>query len=204
MKKTLQNFIEKRQEKNQEFMDKFAGLLETLKGGQAPECYVLMCGDSRCSREVFSGDSVEIGSVFGGPSTMGNVVSGEIMASLAFNVDHLNTKYFIVCGHTGCGAIDASMGDFSKERPVLKKALSELKVAYKNFEKHPGLQSDDESVHNVFRNVQAQALKVLAEFEGEVESESFVVLGAVYDNQGLLGPVGKVYFTSINGHYCYI
>lgn len=200
----VKTFIEKRQACNQQFMANFGDQLEKLKSGQAPECYVVMCGDSRCAEEVFSGNSVELGDVFGGPATMGNIVSETIMATLAYNVDHLKTKYFVVCGHTGCGAINASMGDFSGERPVLKKALANLKASYEVLENHPEVETEDPALQNVFRNVQAQVLKVMDEFKPEIESESFVVLGAVYDNQGQLGPVGKVYFTSINGEYCYI
>ena len=204
MKKAIKSFIEKRQQHNQQFMLHFSDKLKFLKNGQTPECYVVMCGDSRCAELVFSGNTVELGDVFGGPSTMGNIVSETIMATLAFNIDHLKTKYFVVCGHTGCGAIEASMGDFSGERPVLKKALANLKASYEVLENHPEVETEDPAVQNVFRNVQAQVLKVMAEFKAEIESESFVVLGAVYDNQGQLGPVGKVYFTSINGEYCYI
>ncbi len=204
MKKAIKSFIEKRQQHNQQFMLHFSDKLKFLKNGQTPECYVVMCGDSRCAELVFSGNTVELGDVFGGPSTMGNIVSETIMATLAFNIDHLKTKYFVVCGHTGCGAIEASMGDFSGERPVLKKVLANLKASYEVLENHPEVETEDPALQNVFRNVQAQVLKVMAEFKVEIESESFVVLGAVYDNQGQLGPVGKVYFTSINGEYCYI
>lgn len=204
MKEKIDGFIAKRLQRNKEFVLNFSEQLEGLKNGQAPECYVVMCGDSRCAEKVFSGNSVELGDVFGGPSTLGNIIDAHMMATLAYNVDHLKTKYFVVCGHTGCGAINASMGDFSNERPVLKKALADLKVSYEHIEPHPDIQSDDECLHNVFKNVQAQVLKVIKEFKSEIELGDFTVLGAVYDNQGQLGQTGKIYFTSINGEACMI
>jgi carbonic anhydrase len=198
VKNDIQKFMSKCLTRNQEFIDIFSGQLENLKESQNPEFYVLMCGDSRCTENVFSGKSVELGKVFGGPSTMGNIISDDVMAALAFNIDHLKTKYFVVCGHTGCGAIQASMKDFSKERPVFKKTLAHLKDSYEKIEVHPYVQNGDDCVQNVFKNVQAQVLKVIDEFQPEIES------GAVYDNQGALGKAGKIYFTSINGDVCMV
>ena len=200
MRKDVERFIEKRLSKNEGFVQAHRDELKVLKEGQSPECYVLMCGDSRCAEAAWSGEKIELGEVFGGPATMGNVVNDAVLATLAFNVDHLKTKFFVVCGHTGCGAVEASMGDFSSERAVLKNELEKLKLDYVQVKAHSQLPESDTATLNVARNVQAQALKVLHNFEAEVESGQLTVLGAIYDNQGVWGDEGLLYFISINGN----
>ena len=200
----VNDFMQKALKNNEVFQGEFSDQLESLFGGQAPECYVLMCGDSRCSKKAFMGNEYTLGKFFGGPATMGNIVSDHIMATLAYNVDHLKTPYFVVCGHTGCGAVDATMGDFSGERPVLRDVLSLLKATYEPVKVPTFAAPYNVSTQNVLRNVQGQVLKVVSHFEKEIEAGSFTVLGAVVDNLGVMGPVGKLYFTSQNGEECFV
>ncbi len=204
MRKDVERFIQKRLSKNEGFVQAYRDELKALKGGQSPECYVLMCGDSRCAETSWSGEKVELGEVFGGPATMGNVVNDAVLATLAFNVDHLKTKFFVVCGHTGCGAVKASMADFSSERAILKNELEKLKADYMQVQAHSQLSESDTVTLNVARNVQAQVLKVLQSFEMEVASGQLTVLGAICDNQGVWGDEGRLYFTSINGEDCFV
>lgn len=200
----VNDFMQKALENNKVFQAQFSGQLESLFDGQSPECYVLMCGDSRCSKKAILGDEYTLGKVFGGPATMGNIVSDHIMATLAYNVDKLKTPIFVVCGHTGCGAIEASMGDFDAERPVLRDVLTQLKATYEPVKVPRFAVPFDVSTQNVIRNVRGQVLKAVSQFEKEIEQGAFTVLGAVVDNLGVMGPVGKLYFTCKNGRDCFV
>jgi carbonic anhydrase len=79
---------------------------EALAGGQNPFAAVLSCADSRIAPE-FCFDTAR-GDVFV-CRVAGNFATEEIVASLEYAVQVLNTPLIMVLGHEGCGAIDATI-----------------------------------------------------------------------------------------------
>ena len=73
---------------------------------QVPFAAVLSCSDSRVPVELLFDQS--IGHVFVA-RVAGNVASAEVIASLEYGAAVLGTRTIMVLGHSGCGAVQASM-----------------------------------------------------------------------------------------------
>ena len=79
---------------------------EALSRGQNPFAAILSCADSRIAPE-FCFDTAR-GDVFV-CRVAGNLATDEIVASLEYAVQVLNTPLIMVLGHDACGAVDAAI-----------------------------------------------------------------------------------------------
>lgn len=98
------------------------GPFPELAAGQQPFACVIGCADSRVPPEVLfdqaPGDLFTI-------RVAGNVITPAPLASVEFAVHHLGVRDVIVLGHSGCGAVRASLA--SLDTPAeLPPALTEL------------------------------------------------------------------------------
>jgi carbonic anhydrase len=85
-------------------------LFSRLKVGQAPEACMITCADSRIVPNLITNS--QPGQIFI-VRNVGNIVpcygtsnNGE-MAAIEYAIVHLGIEDIIVCGHTGCGAMQA-------------------------------------------------------------------------------------------------
>ena len=92
----------------------FAGLIdpeklrELVEKGQHPIATIISCSDSRVPVEVIF-NQLKPGKLFV-IRVAGNVVADvSVMGSVEYAVQHLNTPYLIVLGHTECGAVKACL-----------------------------------------------------------------------------------------------
>jgi carbonic anhydrase len=86
-------------------------LFQELAARQQPETLFITCSDSRVIPELIT--SAAPGDLFI-VRNVGNVVpdyqsgvKGGVAAAIQYAVEFLNVQNIIVCGHTGCGAIEA-------------------------------------------------------------------------------------------------
>ena len=79
---------------------------EALSSGQNPFAAMLSCADSRIAPE-FCFDTAR-GDVFV-CRVAGNFANDDIVASLEYAVQVLNTPLIMVLGHDACGAVDATI-----------------------------------------------------------------------------------------------
>ena len=95
---------------------------------QVPFASVLSCADSRVPVELLFDQS--IGHVFVN-RVAGNIATAEIIASIEFGVAVLGTRVLMVLGHSGCGAVSASIsagavpGQISALYPYIRPAVDE-------------------------------------------------------------------------------
>jgi carbonic anhydrase len=95
---------------------------------QEPFAAVLSCADSRVPIELIFDQS--IGHIFV-TRVAGNLVSPEIIASLEFGAAVLGTKVILVLGHSGCGAVKATIsgsevpGQISALFPSIRPAVDQ-------------------------------------------------------------------------------
>jgi carbonic anhydrase len=95
---------------------------------QEPFAAVLSCADSRVPIELIFDQS--IGHVFV-TRIAGNIATSEIIASLEYGAGVLGTKVILVIGHSGCGAVKATMqgkevpGQISALFPHIRRAVDE-------------------------------------------------------------------------------
>ncbi len=77
-----------------------------LTGGQQPKTAVIRCADSRVAPELVFDQSLGELFVCG---VAGNIPTAEIMASIEYAVLNLGTELILVMGHSGCGAVEATI-----------------------------------------------------------------------------------------------
>ncbi len=105
----------------------FAHEREALSAGQNPFAAVLSCADSRIAPELCF-DTAR-GDLFV-CRIAGNFASDEMIASLEYAVQVLNTPLILVLGHESCGAVDATIKSV-KEGSTLPGHLPSLVAALK-------------------------------------------------------------------------
>ncbi len=147
--------------------------------GQAPFAAVLGCADSRVSPELAfdqgPGDLFVV-------RVAGNFVTDEGLASLEFGASVLGTKLILVLGHTGCGAVEATVTAL-REGNTLPGHIAELVRAMQ-----PGIEpvlgQTGEFATAVIANVRynvdrlRHAAPILA---GLADADALRVVGGVYD-----------------------
>ena len=82
---------------------------EKLSKGQSPDYLYIGCSDSRVNVEEIIG--LEPGEIFVHRNLANLVVSTDnnLNAVVQYATEHLHVKHVIVCGHTGCGGIQAAL-----------------------------------------------------------------------------------------------
>jgi carbonic anhydrase len=105
----------------------FAHEREVLSGGQNPFAAILSCADSRIAPELCF-DTAR-GDLFV-CRVAGNFASDEMVASLEYAVQVLNTPLIMVLGHEACGAVDATIKSV-KDGTTLPGHLPSLVAALK-------------------------------------------------------------------------
>jgi carbonic anhydrase len=94
-----------------------------LAKGQLPFAIVLGCSDSRSPAEtVFDqglGDLFVI-------RVAGNIVASSQIGSVEFAADRYNVRLVVVMGHTGCGAIDATIDALLAPAVPLSRGLTSI------------------------------------------------------------------------------
>ncbi|HYW14044.1 MAG TPA: carbonic anhydrase [Longimicrobium sp.] len=147
--------------------------VQELAGAQAPFAAVLSCADSRVPVEILFDQGV--GDLFVCRAA-GNVVTPEMIGSLEFGTLVLGARALVVLGHTGCGAVkatiagDAVPGQISALYRHIQPAVD--RVASRELE--------EVSRENV--RVQANLLRTSSPVIAQlVREDKLMVAGAVYD-----------------------
>jgi len=79
-----------------------------LVAGQNPSATILTCSDSRVVPEIIFDKG--LGDLFV-LRVAGNVIDDMILGSIEYAVGHLGTPLVMVLGHSGCGAVKATLAD---------------------------------------------------------------------------------------------
>jgi carbonic anhydrase len=103
-------------------------LKQKTEGKQEPFAAVLSCADSRVPVELVFDQS--IGQIFV-TRVAGNLITPEIIGSLEYGAAVLGTKVILVMGHSGCGAVKATIqgkdvpGQISSLFPHIQPAVDQ-------------------------------------------------------------------------------
>lgn len=117
-----------------------------LSKQQAPDYMWIGCSDSRVPANQIV--NLPPGEVFVHRNIANVVVHTDLncLSVLQFAVDVLNVKHVVICGHYGCGGIEAAMTD--NEYGLVDNWLRHVKDVYRfNEKKFDGL--DDHQKHNL-------------------------------------------------------
>ncbi len=158
---------------------------ERLAKGQYPDTLYIGCSDSRVTAEDMIG--AEPGDLFV-HRNIANVVPNTDPSSRAvinFAVDHLLVKNIVVCGHYGCGGVDAAM--HSEDLGSLNPWLNNIRDVYRLHATELNDIAEDDRRYDrlVELNVQEQCLSVFKtpEVQRAINERSLRLHGWVFDTR---------------------
>ncbi len=93
---------------------------EELTEGQEPFAIVLGCSDSRVPAEIVFDQG--LGDLFV-IRVAGNIVAPSQIGSVEFAAERFNTRLVVVLGHSGCGAIIATLDELRRPREKQSRNL---------------------------------------------------------------------------------
>lgn len=111
--------------------------VEATQTTQAPFAAVLCCIDSRAAAEIVFDQS--IGDIFTA-RVAGNFVNTDILGSLEYATEVVDSKLIMVLGHTGCGAVKSAcigIPDMGNISPMLENITGAVKEVEKEMENDP-------------------------------------------------------------------
>ena len=142
--------------------DNYTELRKQLCEGQHPFAVVLCCSDSRVAPEIIFDQ--KLGDLFV-IRNAGNVVDEDVLGSIEYAVEHLETPLVVVMGHAACGAVTATcqggdlpghIHDLAKRiKPSISSGCCIDDNAKRHAKRMAQLIEEDEIVHHVGAKVVA-------------------------------------------------
>jgi carbonic anhydrase len=168
--------------------------LSEFQKDQSPFATVVMCSDSRISSRFCN---IETTNKFFIIRNIGNQVT-TAEGSVDYGVLHLRTPLLIILGHSDCGAIKASLSDYSGETSGIKRELDTLQDPVKHT-------CNEEDLENrrckcIQKNVDNQVSLCMTKYKDLVEQNKLVIIGAMFDFHNMFSEkLGKFHILNING-----
>jgi carbonic anhydrase len=147
-----------------------------LAQGQRPIATILSCADSRVPAELLFDQG--LGDLFN-VRVAGNIVTPEVLGSLEYAVELLETPLLMVLGHERCGAVTAAVN----AQPVpghIGDFLDELQAAVRQTQNRPGDPIDNAVTANIQIQIQ-QILKQSTLISQRQINGQVTVIGGRYD-----------------------
>jgi carbonic anhydrase len=91
--------------------------------GQSPYAVILGCSDSRVPVEIIF--DAGLGDLFV-IRVAGNIVAPSLIGSIEFAAENFGSRLVVVLGHTGCGAIDATIGAINSPDSAASENISAI------------------------------------------------------------------------------
>lgn len=131
-----------------------------LEALQSPEFLWIGCSDSRVPANEITG--TRPGEIFVHRNIANLVVNGDLnlLSVLQYSVEVLKVKHIIVCGHYGCGGVQAAMTN--RHFGVLNEWLRNIKDVYRlNQQEIDALPTNEEQLNRMTElNVQEQLMNL--------------------------------------------
>lgn len=158
---------------------------EKLAGGQEPFAVIVGCSDSRVPVELVFDQG--LGDLFV-IRVAGNVMAPSLIGSVEYAVANLGTRLAVVLGHTGCGAVQATVDELRQptENPSknLRSIVDRIRPAVEGQMDSGGKDDREDLVRRSVRanvRVSANALKRESDIlESMVEKGKLRIIGAEY------------------------
>ena len=156
-----------------------------LTKGQNPFAIVLGCSDARVPAEIVFDQG--LGDLFV-VRVAGNIVAPSLVGSVEFAAERFGTKLVVVLGHTGCGAILATMEELRRptesHSPNLKSIVDRVRPAIEDLFADGGSHDEAAMEHRAVRaNIRASANQLRSgsrTLERLISEKGLRVVGAEY------------------------
>lgn len=167
-----------------------ADFFAKLAQDQTPDYFYIGCSDSRVPANEIMG--LEPGDVFvhRNVANLVNNVDLNVMSCINYAVNVLKVKHVVVCGHYGCGGVQAAMQP--KDMGILNPWLRNIRDVYRLHREELNAITDEHKKYDrlVELNVEEQCfnvIKTVAVQRSYIENRFPVVHGWVFDlNTGVL------------------
>lgn len=129
LQKSYQRLLDGNRRWVQECLDDDPSYFTEMAKGQSPAYLWIGCADSRVPANVITGTAP--GEVFV-HRNIANVVAhtdSNMLSVLQYAVEYLEVQHVIVCGHYGCGGVDAAMSN--KDYGFINNWLMHIKDVYR-------------------------------------------------------------------------
>ena len=161
-----------------------ANFFKNLAKEQTPEYLYIGCSDSRVTTEELMGMNPGEVFVHRNIANLVNTLDLSAISTIQYAVEHLKVKHIIICGHYGCGGIEAAMS--SKNLGLLNPWLRNIRDIYRLHHVELDAITDEHKRYNrlVELNVQEQCINVIklaCVQERYIVDEFPIVHGWVFD-----------------------
>ena len=154
-----------------------------LQVGQEPFAIILGCSDSRVPSEIVF--DCGLGHLFV-IRVAGNIVAPSQIGSIEYATSQLGTRLVVVMGHTGCGAVSATINELRQPSEDLSSNLSSI-VDLVRPAVEPLMDSGAKEAELLNRAVQANIHQSVAQLRagsdilaGQVQGDGLEIVGAQY------------------------
>ena len=154
-----------------------------LQAGQEPFAIILGCSDSRVPSEIVF--DCGLGHLFV-IRVAGNIVAPSQIGSIEYATSQLGTRLVVVMGHTGCGAVSATINELRRPSEDLSPNLSTI-VDRVRPAVEPLMDSGAKEAELLNRAVQANIHQSVAQLRagsdilaGQVQGDGLEIVGAQY------------------------
>ena len=154
-----------------------------LQAGQEPFAIILGCSDSRVPSEIVF--DCGLGHLFV-IRVAGNIVTSSQIGSIEYATSQLGTRLVVVMGHTGCGAVSATINELRQPSEDLSPNLSAI-VDRVRPAVEPLMDSGAKEAELLNRAVQANIHQSVAQLRagsdilaGQVQGDGLEIVGAQY------------------------
>lgn len=169
-------------------------LKKNLSKPQQPVATLVMCCDSRAHTTSFTYKPENNFFI------VRNIGNQYILnqGSVEYGITILKTKLLIFLGHSQCGAIKASMNDYSDLPSSIVREVDHLALSIKKTE----LSGDEECKWHqaVINNINKQVELAMKDFDTLVAKKTLTIIGMVLDIDNSSGSgIGKINIINYNG-----
>ena len=153
-----------------------------LAAGQSPFAVILSCADSRVPSEMVFDQG--LGDLFV-VRVAGNVVAPSLVGSVEYAVDTFGTELVVVMGHTGCGAVKATLDYLERPAVGSKNVLDIVERIRPSVEPLVSTSTDKSALMSAATraNVRASAAQLRSGsplFEERIAAGKLLIVGAEY------------------------
>lgn len=167
--------------------------IKEFSTAQSPVATLVMCCDSRAHTTAFTYNPENNFFI------VRNIGNQYILnqGCVEFGVRVLKTPVLIFLGHTQCGAIKASLGDYSHLPSSIIREVDHLALSIKSQEEGS---CDKSFTDGVINNINKQVELAVKDFQDLVSADELVVIGMVLDiDNSLQDGYGRINVLNVNG-----